>query len=182
MAAGEDKAARIREIFLSLPDTKETPTWGSPHFRVGEKIFGGFDTIEGRTTLGFKLEMEHAAALIDSDPRFSRAPYVGHKGWVKMDVSGPTSWDEVRVLVHESYRLIAPKRSLAKLVAAGPSATPKSPSKASARSKAASASAKGSARPKSATKAGAHEAVTPPAKAAKKRTVKSAAARARSSR
>ncbi|MFN0006698.1 MAG: hypothetical protein ACKVXR_02230 [Planctomycetota bacterium] len=34
--------ARFRAICLSLPDTKETLTWGKPHFRVGEKIFAGF--------------------------------------------------------------------------------------------------------------------------------------------
>ena len=34
--------ARLRKICLALPDTKETLTWGEPHFRVGEKIFCGF--------------------------------------------------------------------------------------------------------------------------------------------
>jgi predicted DNA-binding protein (MmcQ/YjbR family) len=123
-----DKAKLVRQIFLGLPDTEETPTWGSPHFRVAGKIFGGLGE-EGETiSIGFKLEMEHAAALVSSDPRFTRAPYVGHKGWVSMDLSGPTSWDEVRALVGESYRLIAPKRSLAKLTA-GPA--PAGPSRAS---------------------------------------------------
>ncbi len=31
----------MRKICLSLPDTKETLTWGEPHFRVGDKIFAG---------------------------------------------------------------------------------------------------------------------------------------------
>jgi predicted DNA-binding protein (MmcQ/YjbR family) len=126
-------AKKIREIYLSLPDTKETPTWGSPHFRVGEKIFGGFDEEDGRTIIGFKLEMEHAAAMIASDRRFARAPYVGHKGWVKMDVTGVKDWEEVRTLVQESYRLIAPKRLVAQLngqsvrVASSHSASKKAP-------------------------------------------------------
>ena len=34
---------RMREICLALPDTKETMTWGKPHFRVIEKIFAGCD-------------------------------------------------------------------------------------------------------------------------------------------
>jgi nucleoid-associated protein YgaU len=59
--------------------------------------------------------MEHADALVSSDPRFGRAKYVGHKGWVDMDVSEVDDWEEVKTLVGESYRLIAPKRSLAKL-------------------------------------------------------------------
>jgi predicted DNA-binding protein (MmcQ/YjbR family) len=113
---------RLREICLALPDTKETLTWGAPHFRVGEKIFAGYGEERGRAAIGFKLEMPHAATIL-VNPRFTRAPYVGHKGWVSMDVTralagavaGAVDWNELRELIHESYRLIAPKRSLAKL-------------------------------------------------------------------
>jgi predicted DNA-binding protein (MmcQ/YjbR family) len=107
--------AKFRAICLSFPDTKETMTWGKPHFRVVEKIFAGFGEEEGRASIGFKLEMDHARAIL-RDERFQPAPYVGHKGWVSMDVSGATDWDQIRELVEESYELIAPKKSLAKLV------------------------------------------------------------------
>ena len=105
----------MREICLSLPDTEETMTWGEPHFRVTGKIFSGYGKEKGKETIGFKLEMEHADILVHNDPRFARAPYVGHKGWVSMDVRRIDDWNEVRALVGESYRLIAPKKSLAKL-------------------------------------------------------------------
>jgi predicted DNA-binding protein (MmcQ/YjbR family) len=114
MVKASNALGRMREICLSLPDTKETPTWGSPHFRVGEKIFAGCGEHQGKGSIGFKLEMAHAAAIVER-PGFTRAPYVGHKGWVSLDVDSVDDWDEVRELVHESYRLIAPKRSLAKL-------------------------------------------------------------------
>jgi predicted DNA-binding protein (MmcQ/YjbR family) len=104
----------LREICLSLPDTKETLTWGQPHFRVGEKIFAGCGDEKGRTVIGFKLDMDHADAVIQ-DPRFWRAPYVGHKGWVSMDASRVGNWDEVRLLILESYRLIAPRKTVARL-------------------------------------------------------------------
>jgi predicted DNA-binding protein (MmcQ/YjbR family) len=104
--------ARMRKICLSLPDTKETPTWGQPHFRVGEKIFAGLGEEKGRLAIGFKLERDHADMMVRR-PGFWRAPYVGHKGWVSMDAEAVTDWEEVRFLVHESYRLIAPKRTLA---------------------------------------------------------------------
>lgn len=106
--------ARVRAICLSLPDTKETPTWGQPHFRVGDKIFAGCGEEKGRLSIGFKLEMKHARAIV-KDPRFSPAPYVGHKGWVSMDGKKVTDWDALRDLILESYELIAPKKSLAKL-------------------------------------------------------------------
>jgi len=121
---------KMREICLSLPDTKETLTWGQPHFRVGDEIFSGYGEEKGKKVIGFKLEMDHADAMLD-DPRFWRAPYVGHKGWVSMDATRVREWEEVRILIQESYRLIAPKKSLAKLAYAA-AAVP-APRKAKAR-------------------------------------------------
>jgi predicted DNA-binding protein (MmcQ/YjbR family) len=99
---------------LPLPDTEETLTWGQPHFRVANKIFCGCGDEKGRTVIGFKLDRDHAHAIVQ-DRRFWPAPYVGHKGWVSMDAAGIRDWDEVKTLVLESYGLIAPKRTLAKL-------------------------------------------------------------------
>jgi predicted DNA-binding protein (MmcQ/YjbR family) len=104
--------SKMREICLSLPETKETPTWGQPHFRVGEKIFAGIGLEKGVISVGFKLEMDHADAMVRR-PGFSRAPYVGHKGWVSVDVEMMTDWAELRSLILESYRLIAPKKTVA---------------------------------------------------------------------
>ena len=103
----------MRAICLAFPETKETLTWGQPHFRVGEKIFAGCGDEKGRAVIGLKLDMDHADAIIQ-DPRFWRAPYVGHKGWVSMDASRVDDWDGVRELVLESYRLIAPKKTVAR--------------------------------------------------------------------
>jgi predicted DNA-binding protein (MmcQ/YjbR family) len=122
--------AKMREICLALPDTKETLTWGYPHFRVGEKIFAGWGADKTTQSIGFKLEMEHADAMVQNDARFTRAPYVGHKGWVSMDPTTIKDWNEVRDLIFESYRLIAPKRTVAKLVEKpAPAAAKKAPAK-----------------------------------------------------
>jgi len=138
---------RIRRICLALPDTKETPTWGKPHFRVGEKIFAGFGEEGGRPTLGMKLVAGHAK-LVVRDARFRPAPYVGHKGWVSMDVSGVDDWDEVAELVLESYRLIAPKRSLAKLEDGNPAAGAPKAKRAPAKTAPAKAAKTKAAKPK----------------------------------
>ena len=114
MAKTDAALAKIRKICLSLPDTKETMTWGKPHFRVGEKIFAGYGEENGKRVVGFKLEMAHASIAVQV-PGFSRAPYVGHKGWVSLETDSVKDWDEVREMILESYRLIAPKKSLAKL-------------------------------------------------------------------
>ena len=92
-------------------------TWGKPHFRVGEKIFAGYGEENGKRVVGFKLEMAHATIAVQV-PGFSRAPYVGHKGWVSLETDSVKDWDEVREMILESYKLIAPKKSLAKLDAA----------------------------------------------------------------
>jgi predicted DNA-binding protein (MmcQ/YjbR family) len=130
--------AKMRRICLTLPDTKETPTWGQPHFRVGEKIFAGLGEEKGTLTIGFKLEKDLAEAIIRR-PGFSRAPYVGQHGWVSLDVGTVRDWNEVRDLVHQSYRLIAPKKTLARLPDA-PMAKAKMKTEATARR---SGSAKG---------------------------------------
>ena len=105
---------KLRKICLALPDTKETETWGKPHFRVGEKIFCGCGDEHGRLVIGFKMEMSDAAAIIKI-PGVWKAPYVGHKGWVSMDPAVFGDWDEIERLIIGSYRLIAPKRTLARL-------------------------------------------------------------------
>jgi predicted DNA-binding protein (MmcQ/YjbR family) len=114
MAKQDPILAKVRQICLALPDTKETLTWGKPHFRVGDKIFAGYGAEGDKQVLGFKLQMDHAAARI-KDPRFARAPYVGHKGWVSLDAAQIDDWDDVCSMILESYTLIAPKKSLAKL-------------------------------------------------------------------
>jgi hypothetical protein len=54
---------------------------------------------------------ERPALLGDPHGRYFLPPYVGHKGWVGIDLtSGRTDWAEVTELVRTSYVLIAPKK------------------------------------------------------------------------
>ena len=51
--------------------------------------------------------------LVGGDPeRFFVPRYVGPKGWIGMRLDGRVDWDLVRDLVHDSYRMTAPKRLL----------------------------------------------------------------------
>jgi predicted DNA-binding protein (MmcQ/YjbR family) len=116
-----DAHDRFREICLSLPETTEVvvEAWGHPTFRVGPKLkmFASCSSPDAeRPSLGIKVDKAHQQALVQTDPRFSVAAYVGKHGWVDFDASGPIEWDLVRELVLESYCLNAPKR-LAKLAA-----------------------------------------------------------------
>ena len=60
-------------------------------------------------------------ALVASDPeRFFVPPYVGHHGWLGVQLDVPVDWDEVAELVADAYRTVAPKRLQAELDARRP--------------------------------------------------------------
>lgn len=107
--------AQLRMICLALPKTKETLTWGKPHFRVGEKIFCGCGEQQGGPRLGLKMEPGEARLLIMA-PGVEKAPYSRpNDGWVQIDPNMFDDWDEIQQLILGSYRLIAPKRAVALL-------------------------------------------------------------------
>lgn len=106
---------KLRRICLALPNTKETPTWGHPHFRVGEKIFTGYGQEHGhdRPSISAKVTMDEQEALIAADPdRFFVPPYVGKKGWVGVYMDGRLDWSMVETLVERSYRNVAKVRDV----------------------------------------------------------------------
>ncbi|MDQ6675089.1 MAG: MmcQ/YjbR family DNA-binding protein [Chloroflexota bacterium] len=110
-----DTYRRFREICLGLPETSEVvvEAWGHPTFRVGPnlKMFASCSSPDAeRPSLGMKVDKAHQQALVQTDPRFSVAAYVGKHGWVHFDARGAVEWDLVRELVLESYCLNAPKR------------------------------------------------------------------------
>ncbi len=47
--------------------------------------------------------------------RFFVPPYVGPSGWVGVYLDGSVDWSELKELLTDSYRLIAPKRLAALL-------------------------------------------------------------------
>ena len=106
----EEVLNRLREIALALPQTKETLTWGKPHFRIGEKIFCGCGEQHGMAQLGLKMPPDEAALLMKV-PGVEKAPYSRpNDGWVQIDPAVFDDWDEIERLVVGSFRLIAPKR------------------------------------------------------------------------
>ena len=113
IAAGvsfDDVLERLRRVCLALPETKETITWGRPHFRVGEKIFSGCGEAKGRVSIGMKAEPGEAAILLKL-PGIEKAPYSRpNDGWISLDPAVFDDWDEIARLVTNSFRLIAPKR------------------------------------------------------------------------
>lgn len=111
----EQVLRKLRTICLALPDTKETLTWGIPHFRVGEKIFCGCAEDRGRPRIGLKMERYHSEVMMKL-PGIEKAPYSRPgDGWVTIDPGVFDDWEELESLLVGSFRLIAPKRTLALL-------------------------------------------------------------------
>jgi predicted DNA-binding protein (MmcQ/YjbR family) len=113
---GEDAAARLRDICLSLPEAVEKPFGGhtAPSFRIRDKLF--VMTSEDGRSMMFKAGPGVQEALVASDSeRFFVPAYVGHKGWVGARLDVDQDWDEIAELIEDSYRMIAPKRLAALL-------------------------------------------------------------------
>ena len=106
----DDVLAKLRKVCLKLPQTKETLTWGKPHFRVGEKIFCGCGENAGRPSLGLKME-RNESVLMMKGPGIEKAPYSRPgDGWVSIDPNVFDDWDEIERFIIGSFRLIVPKR------------------------------------------------------------------------
>lgn len=106
--------SKLREFCLSLPDATEAVAWGHPVFKVSGKMFCGHEELDGKWTVGFKLEVPHAD-LLASDPRVVRTQSFGRHKWVSMTVENVGQWNKVCDMIMESFRLSAQKRTLAKL-------------------------------------------------------------------
>ncbi len=102
---------KFREICLALPETLETEQFGNPVWKAGKKTFAGVHDRKGRLNLQFWAGADRQATLT-FDPRYAIPPYIGHNGWIELDVEDDANWDEIDGLVLHSYRHFALKRML----------------------------------------------------------------------
>ena len=104
----------VRRICLSLPEVSERLSHGSPAWFVREKrtVAMFVDDHHGDGILGiwcpaFPGVQEEMVAL--EPERFFRPPYVGPSGWLGVRLDRDVDWDEVRGILTDSYRKVAPK-------------------------------------------------------------------------
>lgn len=129
--------ARVRQIALTFPEAKERVSHGSPNW-FHRKTFaswrahikGEHDSTRLNRALCFLPDEQERAALLEDD-RFHVPAYIGHAGWLVLDLAhhlgepGRTQlraddpdgvdWDEVGELIDMSYRNTAPKKLVALL-------------------------------------------------------------------
>jgi predicted DNA-binding protein (MmcQ/YjbR family) len=100
---------RLRKLCLTLPETSAGVQFGHPVWAAGKKTFVIARFHERKLTLCFWVGAVGQSMLID-DVRYSVPPYMGHNGWIALDVSKSCDWKEVEGLLLQSYRHFALKR------------------------------------------------------------------------
>ncbi len=118
---------RVRKLCLALPEAHEVEAWGEPTFRVRNKLFAMYAAPNnhhgaGRPAVWCKAAPGNQSLMVRANPRrFFVPPYVGPSGWVGVWLDSDPDWAEVRELMSDSYRLIAPRKLSALLDAGGSS-------------------------------------------------------------
>jgi hypothetical protein len=113
--------ARLRRISLKLPEAHEVESWGSPTFRVKNKIFAMYAAADdhhgaGRPGVWLKAAAGNQDLMMQFAPkRFFVPPYVGKAGWVGVYLDAVCDWKELPELVRDAYMLAAPKKLQARL-------------------------------------------------------------------
>lgn len=111
---------RVREICLALPEVTERLSHGAPTFFVRDKktfvMFLDDHHGDGRLAVWCAAPPGVQEQLVEQEPhRFFRPPYVGHRGWLGVELDVEPDWDEVAAICADAYRQVAPKRLAAAL-------------------------------------------------------------------
>ena len=102
----------LRRICLAWPEVSEDTQFGYPVWRGGKKSFvSAYYHAKERLHLSFWVGVDRQG-LLTADKRYSIPMYIGHNGWIQLDVEKSIDWDEVRALLLESYRHFANRRML----------------------------------------------------------------------
>ena len=113
--------ARVRELALGFPDADEKVSHGRPTFFT-KKVFAYYgasvrvdgEWVQHGRSIVVLPDPDDRRALLE-DERVYVPAYLGAYGWIGVDLDDSTDWTEMTELLDASYRLTAPKRSIAKL-------------------------------------------------------------------
>jgi predicted DNA-binding protein (MmcQ/YjbR family) len=101
----------LRAICDALPEVSETKMFGFPVWQAGKKTFVQAYHRHDRLCLAFWVGIERQS-MLTADARYEIPQYMGHNGWIALDVTRHLDKDEVRELALYSYRHFALKRML----------------------------------------------------------------------
>jgi predicted DNA-binding protein (MmcQ/YjbR family) len=106
MTSAKEVLQKMRDICLSLPDTREGDHFGTTAFYVKGKLFATCGEKHGLCEITFGLEPDEATALVENDPRFKAYPR--DRRGVVLDATKVNNWSEVKALILRSYELVKP--------------------------------------------------------------------------
>lgn len=113
--SSHEPLARVRRLCLALLETSERLSHGEPTFFVGKRVFVMFADNhhgDGRVAVWLPAPPGVQSALIEQAPAvYFRPPYVGHKGWVGIELAYIDD-DTLAFHIQTAWKLIAPRRLL----------------------------------------------------------------------
>ncbi|MDX6728287.1 MAG: hypothetical protein QOK49_3092 [Baekduia sp.] len=119
-----DALERVRALCLALPEVVERPSHGAPTWFVrGKKTFVMYHDDhhgDGRLALWCAAPEGMQEALVGGEPEhYFRPPYVGHRGWVGVQLDRGLSWNEIAGAIEDAYAVVAPKTLVDRAAARG---------------------------------------------------------------
>jgi hypothetical protein len=107
--ATEDDARRIA---LSLPATTEKPSYGTPGFRVKDRLFARVHQLPDTLVVWVADMAEKEAMLASSPDRFFETPHYDGYPMILIHLDA-IELDELTEVITDSWRARAPRRLLA---------------------------------------------------------------------
>lgn len=98
----------VASICAKLPEVTTARQFGNPVWKAGKKTFlcvHCYNSLCIQVWIGVDQQ-----SYLTNDKRYRIPPYVGHNGWIDLDVSKHVNWQEIENLVIASYRHFATRR------------------------------------------------------------------------
>src|SRR5215218_1265092 len=110
----------VRTAALRWPETSERVSHGGPAFFIADKrcfvMFLDDHHQDGRLAIWCAAPDGVQVEMVEVEPaRFFRPPYVGHRGWLGVQLDVEPDWGEMAEICADAYRQVAPKTLVAAL-------------------------------------------------------------------
>jgi hypothetical protein len=102
---------RVRELALALPGTQERPSYGTPGFRVRDKLFSR--VLDDGESIVVKVTFDQREVMVASEPAiFAVTPHYQDYPWVIVRLAAVDE-ELLREVLTEAWRITAPPSLLA---------------------------------------------------------------------